>query len=531
MRIILAGSAITSHTQNPGSGGGSTDARDEQSVAYFDGIISDNESVCGSLTNPTGITRKKGGERLEVEQTVVTVVTERRIVFTTPKEKSAGAVSLEYDEITATSLEDNCLELMTADGIGLEWQITQETEATDGIINHLCWIGTVRSEIKRCQNDIDLTAGEIRDSAASLDWEDAKTAYQQARDQLDETFNLVFVTTPVDNGALAPELTETERTLEETHTRLYIEQAQSQLDLGRQLVENGDYIQGRKVLQQAQECYARAQEQKDAVERGDAFQFGTQRELTEDLESLGWKIETVAAEPIKQAHEAKIEAQTTTEPTKKLTHWETAFKRYGHVLTLEWGNRERNFAGDPKEVEAELKQAADRLIDLHNEVATDRWNEGGQLQKEGEPKNALRACLDAQEHLERAHELAAEFDPARAEALGSRLEKMADAVMRMRNADTSDDVEKSTADSTTEEANTEEAGGESEETETEPQADEKTPKLPSASELAEIDTHHELTLNAEGLQVSENTTETDPLETETKKRRKGRLTDGETTRH
>ena len=443
--------------------------------------------MCGRITSPEGITRNEGGTRLVVDRRVVTLVTDRRILFTTPDEQRVETVTLDYDQIASLSLvRDDLLELATATGIGLEWPLSDETSWTSGTISHLCWIGEVRNRLRSCRNDVELAAGEIRTHAQRREWDEAADTYRELRAEIDDLCNLVFASDPVDPAVLAPELTAIERELEEANTRMYIERAQSQLDLARQLVENGDFVQGRRVLGQAQEYYRHAQKRSDAVHRGDAFQFGAQRELTEDLQRLGWQIETVAAEPVKQAHEAKIRAETATELPETIDHWETAFTRYGHVLTLEWGNDERNFAGDPGELRAEIERAAGRLVDLHCRAGYDRWNAAGGLADQDEYKPALQACIDAQDHLERAHELAAEFEPARGEAIATRLEKMADAVMRMRNA---------TALGADEEAPERAESGP--DTAAEPATEEQSRELPSASELTEMDTHHELTLDTD----------------------------------
>lgn len=505
MIMVWKGETITSHRDTPGGGSGGAGPDEKRRESHFEDIITENETVYGSLRNPSGITRIKDGDRLSVDQCVVTLVTDRRILFTTPGDGCEGVVSLEYEEVSAVSIpEQKRLQLRTAEGIGLDWPLTESMECSDGIVEHLRWIGTVRERVRRCRNDIDLAAGEIRSRAESLDWEEAREVYRDARNQIDELCNLVYTTEPIEPTVLTPELTAIERTLEAAYTRLYIERTRSQLDLGRQLVENEDYEQARKVLQQTQEYYDYAREREDTIQRGDAFQFGAQRDIKEELDRLGWKIEAVAAEPLKMAHEAKINAQMADETVETLGHWERAFERYGHVLTLEWGSDERNFTGDPAEISAEIDRAAKRLIDLHGEVADLRWNDGARLQAEGEQKPALQACIHAQEHLERAHELAAEFEPVRADHIGVRLEKMADAVMRMRNADTAPATAESESNADPEEP----------EPTTDSTAEQKSSGLPTASELAEMDTHHELTLSAEDLQVAEREDSADPLQRE-----------------
>ncbi|MFW5973899.1 MAG: hypothetical protein ACOCPZ_00780 [Natrialbaceae archaeon] len=478
------------------------------------------------------MTRIKGSERADIGQTVVTAVTDRRILLATPFDDGSGAVSLAYDEIASISVVDGTLALRTTDGIGIEWSLSAEEAASPVLCRHLRWIGDLRSRIRSCRNDVDLAAGEIRSLADDLAWEEALARYREARDRVDALLNDVFATAVLDQSRLAPEVTGIERTLEKAHTRLFIERGESRRELARQLFENGDYEQGRKVLRQAQNDHARAKCYREAVERGDAFQFGTQRTLEADLKSLRWKLDTVAAEPIRQAHEAKIKAQAASDPAAALPHWERAFRRYGHVLTLEWGSDERDFAGDPERVRRNVDRAAARLVELHGARADERWNAGVEHQERGEHKGALRCCLDAQHHLERAYELAAEFRPDRVESIASRLEAMADEVMRMRHdapaEDTPPEAEES-PEQTPEPAARERESGES--------AAERS--LPSASELADIDTHHDITLDSEDLQISSDDSDS-PLGEAERESEEGSVaepdspaeaTESETTRH
>jgi hypothetical protein len=452
-------------------------------LPHFDSIIADSESVVGGFRSRDGLVRIAEGERKPVDRTVLTAVTDRRLLVTTPNADEPGAVTLPYEEIASIGVGEPVLSVTTTDGIGLEWRGTPPPTA---LVAHLEWVGGIRARIRTLSNDVELAAGSIRTHADNLDWDAGLEEYQDHRDELDALANDVF-RTPAPKSALAPELTDIERTLETAHTRLFIERGRDRLELARQLIENGDYQQGRKVLRQVQADHRRATGLRAAVERADAFQFGTQRDIAEDIESLGWKIETVAAEPIRQAHEAKITAQSTDDPEVAVEHWEQAFAGYGRVLTLEWGSDERNLAGDPETVRPELDAAATRLIDLHSRLADDCWNEGAEHQTAGETKAALQCCLDAQRHLERAHELAEEFAPDRVDSIGPRLETMADTVFRMRHAEPAADDPPADA------------------TPDSPEAPEETPTpddgLPSAEELADIDTHHEITLESEPLGI------------------------------
>ncbi len=499
-----------SNSRKSGNGGEKADSVEVAVERYFSDITSDNEELYSGFISPEGITRIKGDDTLVVDQPVVTVVTDCRILFTTPSKGAAGVVALGYEELLSVSVVEKTLELTTVSGVALEWPLGPELSGTESAVKHLRWIGTVRNQFRSCRNDIELAVGEIRACAQSREWEVATETYQQAREQLDEICNLVFATEGVDEQTLVPDLTEIERSLETAYARLYIERTNSQLDLGRQLLENGDYIQGRRVLQQTQQYYRQAQKHSDAVERGDAFQFGAQRDLNEELQRLGWQIETVAAEPIKQAHEEKVKAKAADQPETKLDHWERAFERYGQVLTLEWGTEERNFAGDPDAIRAELCVTAERLIELHTERGEQCWAESKENAETGDQKPALRGALDAQEHFERAHELVTEFAPDRVEPIANRCEEVTDTVKRLRNgpggserseAEPSDETASKSDQSTTQTADNKSNSVPKRRPPTDTDQSDDSRSLPSASSLAEMDTHHEVTLDVDGLTV------------------------------
>lgn len=420
----------------------------------------------------------------------------------------------------------------------------------------------------QCHNDVELAAGEIRALANDREWETARETYAEVREALDMLITAVHWTEPIDTETLAPEVTTLERTLEEAHARLYLERSRSQLELGTYLIENEDYDQARKVMEQTQQYYERALVQREAVRRGDAFQFGTQRALDEAIERLGWEIETAAAEPIRQAHESKIRAKTADTAERALECWERAFRRYGLVLTLEWGDDERYFAGDHEDVRANLAEAGVRLIELRAALSHEDWNEGVRAAREGNVKAALERCQAARDHLERAHELATEFAPERASTFETKLERMAESLRDLRDGDadtvateksnpetagtrskdteysedaplestsiddkeadasTSQEVDSSAEQSATDRLaqDAPEGGTEDENTslpEREvPKADgDRNPDTPSLEDLSRMDTHHELTMDLEGedpderLVINESSEESRDMET------------------
>lgn len=498
MRIEALGSAITDTDEDPplsSDSGGTRGALPEQVV---EDITDDNERVRAAFTSPDGLTRISGDAERHVSFPVVMVVTDERILFVagdrTAGEIGADAGSLAFDDLAAVAIEETeptTLALSMANGVRWEFPLPDaDPRVVDSVVRHLRWVGELRSRLVACRNDLELAAGEIRDCADAMNWDEAEEAYAEHRETLDQLIGAVQWTEPIDDHVIAPELTEMERTLERAYARFCIEHAQSQLELGQQLIENEDYDQARKVLQTAQEYYDRASGRADAIERSDAFRFGEQRELLDKLDRLEWEIEAVAAEPIRRAHEAKIMGKNATQTAVAVDHWETAFRRYGNVLTLDWSGEGRNFAGDPDEIRAEMLNAAVTLVDSHATLAREKWNEGVTLERNGDIKNALRACTDATDHLDRAVELATEFRPDDAPALRRRRDGMNAALHEMRDSGTVDKEESEHPESDSDEPETET------EQPTSQSATESERSSGDAEDLLNLDTHQEITFDA-----------------------------------
>ena len=469
------------------------------------------------------------------------VVTNQRVYFTTLEGETLDGGSLEYGEIATIDAEQAAsdrLEITAIDGTGWQFSLPDtDPAATVPIEVHLRWIGGLRRRLLRVRNDIELTAGRIREHVDVMEWDTARKEYQRARDDLDRLITAVQLTTPIDDPILAPRLTDIERTLEEAHVRLCIEQAHSELDLATYHIENQEYDRAGELLCRAQKYYERARTQRTAVKRADDFLFGTQRELVDDIESLGWELETVAAEPVRLANEARIRAQESADPAEALEHWETAFELYGTILTLDRESPGLSFTEDPEHTQDNRAVAAERVVDLASELARTQWNEGADRQQAGEMRVALEYCRTAHSHLERAHEVAMEFDPHRALEFGPRLDTMVGTIAKLvRAIETSEsepagqhitetdehsvtEDEGETVSSAKDEGETavppkdetetaSSAKGETDEmspasdkTATEASTHRKRDGLPSVTDLLNMDTHHEITLELDGIDM------------------------------
>lgn len=484
MRILPVGSAISFDDQNPQSSSGSGQAEGTFAGEVLSVITDDNERVRAAFKTPGGLTHVGTDDQRHIATTAAMVVTDRRVLFMTDPsadlDPESDVYAVTYADIGAVSVvgdDRDILSISTAGGERWQFPLPETDPDTVGaVVRHLRWVGELRSRLLAAKNDVELAAGEIRDHAAAMDWEDAEATYEEMRQRIDRLVMGAQWTEPIDDDVIAPELTTIERKLEYAYARLFVERAHSQLELGTQLVENEDYDQGQTVLQAAREHYERAADRADAVERGDAFRFGEQRELQEELDRLRWEIEAVAAEPIRQAHEARILGTNADDPAVAVDHWEAAFRRYGTVLSLEWGDDGCYFPGDPDEIQADMAAVGDRLVECHRELARDRWDQGIQAEQDGEVKEAIRACSDAVEHLERARELATEFRPEDADDIGDRRQRMEQAVEAMRET------------APVEHPDTAPAGDE-------PATDDPEAETGAEDDLLDIDTHQDITLD------------------------------------
>lgn len=468
-----------------------------------------------AFISPDGLAKRNSEKTHRAEMPVLCAVTDHRVLFAPVHdgELTNRRVTIPYQELLSVEQTDTEQTLQLTTTAGTKWQYwfpTGEQDAVDAALRHLQWVGNVRARLVSTRNDTELVAGEIRNHAADMEWEEGRDCYESVRQSLDRLIADVQRTTPVDEEALAPELTDVERTLEKAATTLFIEQAESQIELGKQLVGTENYEQARKVLSQANSLHGEAVEHYDALERSDAFQFGEQRELRDDLNRVRWEIDTVMAEPVRLAYEAKIRAEGADDENGAVDRWEAAFRQFGTVLRMARNLDSNIFVCDRAAVCDELEHAAEQLVSLRKKQADESWSNGLAHERAGKAKEALRACQAGRDQLERAHELAAEFDIGDVEALERRLNQMDVRLTEIRESvNVSDDgPQKST--------NTE--------SRVRAPAGEKTPdgkqsnqnvtsgdsltddgtatpasEIPSVESLSEIDTHHEIRLHGQDI--------------------------------
>ena len=503
MITVRQGSTITSNGENPQKGAEKTSEGETLVEATLRNIICDNEGVRAAFTSPDGVRRVVDGDSVQVDSTVVLTVTDRRILVIDAVgdaiDRDTGSIS--YSDIAGVSFDSatNSIEWTTADGN--VWRFTLPStnpSVVDAVVRHLQWVGEFRRRLLTCKNDVDIAAGQIRDHAAEMNWDEAEDIYEKHRDRVDQLICAAQWTKPIDVEHLAPELTSIERTLEQAHARLFIERSESQLELSRQRIENGDYDLGAKPLRRAREYYERARSQAEAVKRRDDFQFGVQRELEDELDSLEWEIDDAAAKPVQRANQAKVAAKNAEQRADAIDHWESAYSRYAEVVKLNWGEGRSDYAGDAAEARKQKEEAAENLVDLYREAARNRWNSGmEQFHEDNDVKAALQTCIEARQRLERAIELASEVAPDRVEDLEERLDGMERKITRMRESSVEDAEHRG--------RERQSSGGSSgpRQAENSTEGDEDI-DIPSIDELTQLDTHHEITLEIQNQDANTN---------------------------
>lgn len=395
---------------------------------FIERLVSDDERPRAALVSTDGVGRLKDGTAERLGSSAVVVVTNARVAFLTPD----GTGSLEewsvyYDEMESVAVDTDGttgVDVTTCDGVRWRCPLPDaDPEVVDAVRRHLDWVDEIRTRLLDLEAEVEDVADEIRDHADRMDWNAAEDCYQRARTRLDELVSMVQRTTPMADDTIAPELADIERTLEEGHVRLYIERARSQLELGRYLIENEEYDRAADVLQRAQRLHRQAAGQSDAVKRPDAFAFGRQREINEDLDRLDFELDAVAAEPLRQANEAAIEASETDDPTVAVEHWESAVARYNRILELGWWQKTPEADG-VDDARAERDRAVQNLVATCREIATERQQTGVRRHEAGETDAAVECFETAAARLERAHELASEFDLSATEDIAGQLQEI-----------------------------------------------------------------------------------------------------------
>lgn len=413
------GSIISSEESNRTVAGKIEGSEERRFGGAIEEIIDDTEELLGTVVAPDGLVYEDSDGRRQIAGPVVVAATGTRVVFVTADDRETDAGSLEYVDLASVDVERGEVTVSTTAGVRCVLAVADSGPP----LAHLQWVGELRRRLVSCRNDVELGADEIRDQAKAMEWHGARDRYEELRGRLDALIDAVQRTAPVPEAAIAPELTGIERRLECAGAHLSLRRAESKRQLARQLADAEEFDQLGTVLDSAKTHYDRARSHAAALERSDGFRFGEQREVHTALAELSRDLDDLAAEPRRAASEAREAASDATDPASRIEHLETALERYREALAF-------GDAGD----DCELAAVAADIVESRREAARVDWNEGADLARAGRAKEAIRTWRDAVDHLERAAELAEEFDHEAAEQLSGRLARVERSVESMREA-------------------------------------------------------------------------------------------------
>lgn len=400
-------------TASPPKQGKKLDDYNKLTEAALTGVLEAGERVRAAFVNPDGATVVTDGTRRQLPSTVGMLVTDRRIAFVTPTGSDHVRGSLEYGDIAriqVTSRRETLVECHTLDGDVWRFVLPgSDPDVADAVGRHLRWIGEVRPRVVQFDQEVREQANEIRLLAAERNWDGAREFYHRARDRLDNLICAVQFTEPIADHVLAPELNEMERVLENARVTMFVERSRERLEQARPCMAEADYHTAQERLEGAHAAFRFARDHHDGFSRPDAFQFGPERELEEAIQRLEWRIETIAAEPLRQAIEAKIRAEFVDAPAKAVAEWETAYRLFDSLHSLGAIDTTPSIVGEFDKIVHHRETAGTTLYELHSKLGREAWMEAGDLDLEGNNEAALERYTDASEHLQRAQELATEF--------------------------------------------------------------------------------------------------------------------------
>lgn len=341
----------------------------------------------------------------------------------------AATLSLPFTALGAVSLirgREPVLELVSADKVTYRFPLPPGDGSHASAVADLRWLGEVRGRVLATSQEVLTAADRIEARGEAGDSGPALEIYDRARAVLDRLLDTVHATTPLTTAVLAPDLTEVERALEAAVTRAYVARSGGHLDDAAAAVEDHDLEVARTALEAARDDRDAAERHASEVFTREEFRFGLERDLEEELRELGWEIEAVAADPIRRAQEAVVEAQAADDPAVAAERYEDAIEDFRGLLPLGWREGARQFDGDPTAVRADLARVGERLLACYRTLAERERETMAERAAADDRDGASAACEQAAAHLERARELAVEFAPGAVDDVDDALSALRD---------------------------------------------------------------------------------------------------------
>lgn len=142
------------------------------------------------------------------------------------------------------------------------------------------------------------------------------------------------------------------------------------------------------------------------------------------LKGLVKEREVLRAAPMADAKAAREVAMATDDPDEAAAEWETALTCYREAVTLDWGERERGFVVERDRARERAGEATTEAIEAYVEAGETWATAGDKIVRNGREREARQAYDRAEDHFERAREIARELTPERIDDIAALLDAL-----------------------------------------------------------------------------------------------------------
>ncbi|MEF8784833.1 MAG: restriction endonuclease [Haloarculaceae archaeon] len=177
-----------------------------------------------------------------------------------------------------------------------------------------------------------------------------------------------------------------------------------------------DFEQAAEEYERGATEYERALEAKGAVPSDEALQLR--------LKGLLKEREVLRVAPMADAKAAREVAMATDDPDEAAAEWETALTCYREAVTLDWGKRERGFVVERDRARERAGEATTEAIETHIEAGETWATAGDKIVRNGRERAARQAYERAEDHFQRAGEIARELAPERTDDIADLLDEL-----------------------------------------------------------------------------------------------------------
>lgn len=275
-----------------------------------------------------------------------------------------------------------------------------------------CWqvVDSLLDDLNVHTSNVGAAIEDGDNEAARAEVEAAKATLGQARAHV-ESASL--------EGTLGPRLDDAIRDLHRTRMHARRVRATTLATEAKHLADSGKYTE-------AYERYLRAREHlEEALVVADEHGLRKPPVISDDLDDLETRIETLRLQPRALAKQARERATTTDNLDDSIDAWEQALEHYRDALTAGWGT-DLDFEGEQDDLRFRIEVTVSKLIQAREEYALSLEAQAERNRTEGNSELAAYRYEEAIEQLEAAHELASEFRAGQPDTLVAERDRLAE---------------------------------------------------------------------------------------------------------